>query len=163
MLLINAIYFKGTWSTPFGKGDTIPGKFHSPDGLKDVAYMTQSNYFYYSRLERLQAQILRLPYLVRPALRTSRFPRRNRPLSVQGQKFSMYIVLPDKRDGLDELIQNINPLELRKKIWLLEETSLEVFLPKFRFDHKTELKDLLQQVRFETSMKGMPRRGGDTL
>lgn len=130
LLMLNAIYFKGTWKNLFSEADTYSGPFETPNGLKDVRYMSQSNHFYYMRSEILNSQILRLPYL--------------------GHKFAMYIVLPDTTDGLDVLIKTLDPATLRKQIWMLEETSVYVTLPKFKFRYTSNLKDTLQNLGLKT-------------
>lgn len=111
--------------------------------------MTQSNHFYYMRSEELNSRILRLPYL--------------------GHKFAMYIILPEKTDGLDELVKTINPTTLRKQIWQLEETSVSVILPKFQFDYTADLKEVLQKIGIKTifdsygDMKGIINNKNKTL
>lgn len=65
---------------------------------------------------------------------------------LQGQKYAMYIILPEEKDGLQHLIKTVNPFQLRKYIWQTEETPTEVILPKFMFKYKTDLKPILRKV-----------------
>lgn len=61
LVLINAIYFKGAWATPFDKGRTQDGPFTQPDGTKKtLPMMRQSGDFAYQENEMFQA--VSLPY-----------------------------------------------------------------------------------------------------
>lgn len=58
----------------------------------------------------------------------------------------MYIVLPEKENGLEKILKNVSPTDIRKQIMRLDETSVEVILPKFKFNYKTDLKPVLKKV-----------------
>lgn len=59
----------------------------------------------------------------------------------------MYILLPKRVDGLNQLLANISPFTLRRALWQLEETSVAVTLPTFKFDFMTDLRKVLTEVR----------------
>lgn len=59
----------------------------------------------------------------------------------------MYIVLPHARAGLRQLLQDINPFVLRRQIEALEETPIDVTIPKFKFDFTSHLEAVLREVR----------------
>ena len=61
MLLVNAIYFKGTWTTQFDKNITQDGPFTTAAGAKKtLPMMQQSGQYLYAENERFQA--VSLPY-----------------------------------------------------------------------------------------------------
>ena len=61
LILANAIYFKGTWTTPFKKNLTKPHEFHMDGGQsKQTPMMTQDGKFIYQENEGFQA--IKLPY-----------------------------------------------------------------------------------------------------
>ena len=61
MFLINAIYFKGTWTYEFNKEYTLDDLFDCPDGSQvDCKMMQQSNDFMYA--QTADFQIIDLPY-----------------------------------------------------------------------------------------------------
>lgn len=61
LVLINAIYFKGAWTTPFDKKQTQDGPFTLPDGTKKtLPMMRQTSDFAYQENEAFQA--ISLPY-----------------------------------------------------------------------------------------------------
>lgn len=65
MILVNAVYFKGSWESVFQPEESFDGNFETSNGPKKISYMKQTNYFYYIRSPDIDAQILRLPYKVR--------------------------------------------------------------------------------------------------
>jgi len=61
LVLINAIYFKGAWATPFDKAQTQDGPFTLPDGTKKtLPMMRQRDHFAYQENDSFQA--ISLPY-----------------------------------------------------------------------------------------------------
>src|ERR1039458_3265866 len=62
MVLVNAIYFKGTWATPFRENATRPDKFYAqPDTTLTVPFMHKLDEFSYGENDELQ--VLALPYI----------------------------------------------------------------------------------------------------
>lgn len=66
----------------------------------------------------------------------------------QGGKFAMYIALPTKIDGLDELVSNIDISAIRTMQFTRQftKTQIKVSLPKFKILHTTKLNDILKSV-----------------
>ena len=61
LVLVNALYFKGTWDKPFEKGQTQPGPFHLAGGkTKTLPMMQRWGKMEYRETESYQA--VRLPY-----------------------------------------------------------------------------------------------------
>lgn len=58
----------------------------------------------------------------------------------------MYIILPDEINGLDDLINRINPSLLGESIKNMKMFSTKVVLPKFNFEYTSILGPLLQKV-----------------
>lgn len=68
MLVVNALFFKGTWRRQyFLDKNTYMRKFYlSTNNSIDVPFMTTVSRFYYSESPELDAKILRIPYDVSP-------------------------------------------------------------------------------------------------
>lgn len=58
----------------------------------------------------------------------------------------MYIVLPNKADGLDELISRVDSSYLHRTQILMEKVEVKVSIPKFKFTNTVKLNDILKAV-----------------
>lgn len=94
-VLLNAIYFKGDWTTPFPSENSKPGDFHlSTGGTKKVRFMSDTGTFKYFEEKDLQA--VKLPYgserfeaivfLPGPSLKLAEFEKR-----LTAPKFDEYV------------------------------------------------------------------------
>ncbi|TVU46161.1 hypothetical protein EJB05_05680 [Eragrostis curvula] len=91
LVLVNALYFKGTWTEKFDASETKDHRFHLLDGSSVQApFMSSTNEQYIASYDNLK--VLRLPYQ-------------------QGgdkRQFSMYILLPAAKDGLSSLAEKLS-------------------------------------------------------
>ncbi|XP_026455935.1 serpin-Z1C-like [Papaver somniferum] len=105
VLLVNALYFKGLWHNgQFEKSLTKNSKFYLLDGHSsvEVPFMTSTEYQYISYQNGFK--VLTLPYKIKTE-KKSRYGRMSdNPFDFRARRFSMHIILPDRRDGLEELI-----------------------------------------------------------
>ncbi|EAY80433.1 hypothetical protein OsI_35614 [Oryza sativa Indica Group] len=92
LVVTSAIYFNGTWQTPFRKQDTKKDKFHLLDGhgTVDADFMRTGEDQYIAAHDGFK--VLKMPYAHDHAA-PQPSPR----------YYSMYILLPDERDGLSSL------------------------------------------------------------
>lgn len=58
----------------------------------------------------------------------------------------MYIVLPNKIDGLDELISRVDSSNVHRTQFLLTSEEVKVSLPKFKFTNTVQLNEILKAV-----------------
>lgn len=130
LFLINAIYFKGTWTVQFKKGDTRDAEFHLADGTsRTVDMMKVESDLAYHRGPGFQAV----------------------DLAYGGALFHMAVILPDPGKDLDELIG-----ELDEESWAdLEEgfhtTEVVLNLPRLELEFGTSLKDALGALGMEVA------------
>ena len=87
-MLVNAVYFKGTWVNQFQEGATRPDTFMSRDGKEtEIDFMHQTGYMDYYADDNMQ--MVRLPY--------------------QGANIGMYIALTDQPGShLEKAAENMN-------------------------------------------------------
>jgi len=118
LVLTNAIYFKGDWSSPFRAEQTHEDDFHGADGRKvRVPLMHQTGRFGYAEDESMQ--VLELPY--------------------RGGDLAMVVLLPKKVDGLAEIEAALAPASLAARVDALQETRVVVTLPRFKLTAQFEL------------------------
>jgi len=131
LVLTNAIYFKGTWQWQFDVSETTIGDFKiTPDNIIKVPMMKmrpEKATFNYAETEDLQ--ILELPY--------------------KGNKISMLILLP--RRDLNSIESSLTAEKLNEYKSKMKNTKLTLIsLPKFEFDCKYFLEDVLSTLGMST-------------
>ena len=129
LVLINAIYFKGSWAEKFPEEATSRREFFLSPGQQiehDTMYI--SDKFFIKTDSNLGCNILELPYV--------------------GNSLSMFVILPDHVDGLRSLEQKLSPGFFHSLIEKkgFRKTEVEVFLPKFRLEARFELEDILAKM-----------------
>jgi len=125
MVLVNAIYFKGTWATPFPKNATQSDRFYpKPDTHIRVPFMHVSDTFRYGEDDQLQW--ISLPY--------------------KGDKLEMLILLPRDRDGLGQLENDLNTTNLSWWMSNMGVEQVDVALPKFKITSEFGLAGILRAM-----------------
>jgi serpin B len=124
MLLINAIYFKGSWKSQFNIKNTVQSSFYKQDGSSVVPMMKQTSE--YKIFDGEGFVLAEFPY---------------------GQgNYVMDIILPDQRTGLAGIITGLN--EKNFKIWMdkMTERKTDLTFPRFKFGFKKQMKDILTNM-----------------
>lgn len=110
LVLVNAIYFKGTWIHPFDKEATTEAPFHlNEEATVDVSMMYQEGRFKYGRHDGMQA--VELPY--------------------GGNNLSMLVVLPEAGTRLEEIEKKLSESRIRQLARVMKPWKVQVFLPRF--------------------------------
>ncbi|XP_021766341.1 serpin-ZX-like [Chenopodium quinoa] len=141
LIFANAIYFKGAWKEKFDASRTKEDDFYLLNGNSiKVPFMTTK----YDQFIKafIGFKVLRLPY-------------------EQGEEdkrqFSMYLFLPDEKDGLPALMQKLNsePAFLHKLLPLLAQKvqAVEFKIPKFKFSFGFEASNVLKWLGVELPFK----------
>jgi serpin B len=120
MYLINAIYFKGSWTVRFDPSDTRPEPFYLDDGsTRTVPLMTLRGETSYHETSRFQA--VDLPY--------------------GGRAFSMTVLLPRYGVSVDDLATSLGAAQWKEIAEGFRETEMQLFLPRFRMAYERTLND----------------------
>lgn len=125
VLVLNAIYFKGTWTYRFDRDDTQDDYFTLPDGSQKLCkMMKQEGTFHYFSTADFQA--IDLPY--------------------GDEYFSMTLFLPAPERHIDSLIAQFN--EENWSHWLnnFAEEDVELHLPKFTLEYELQLNKVLETL-----------------
>ncbi len=127
LVLVNAIYFLADWEQPFAKTSTREQPFSvSATQSKSVPTMRQQSRFRLASADGVK--VLELPY--------------------RGGDAAMWIVLPDKVDGLATVEQALDVAKLAKWKAALAMNQVDVAVPTFTIDPKdaADLSKSLQQL-----------------
>jgi serine protease inhibitor len=125
MFLINAIYFKGSWSAKFDKAATRDHPFYLIDGSStDCRMMFMERKYAYFENDLFQA--VRLPY--------------------GDSAFSMLVFLPRDTAGINALIGDLDDdawMQWRKNFYV---TKVNFGLPRLKFEYSVTLNDILKNM-----------------
>ena len=129
MFLINTIYFKSDWRTPFDAADTLDATFHATAGDVTVKMMKKIDSFGYYENEDLQA--VRLPY--------------------SDGRTSMLVLLP--KVGHEAATETLDPTVWKTVLDGVNAGNLEMVLrlPRTQFEFKAELKSTLSDLGMPTA------------
>jgi serpin B len=122
LVLTNAIYFKGAWAVRFDEQDTRDAPFFTgPDRSISVPMMSLTTDVPYLESDVLKA--VELPY--------------------EGDRLSMVVLLPRRRDGLRDLEETLTADHLRRWLDDLQPQQVHVRLPRFRLEDRHALERTL--------------------
>ncbi|HUK21946.1 MAG TPA: serpin family protein [Gemmatimonadales bacterium] len=128
MYLVNAIYFKGSWTTQFDSTRTKPAPFHLRNGsTTNVPTMAHGQWVAVKYLDDGNVSVIDLPY--------------------GGKAFSMTIVLPNTAAGIDSLVPSLTGSRWNTWITGLDSiTAEDVTLPKFTVSYESVMNGVLQTL-----------------
>ncbi|XP_007901224.2 leukocyte elastase inhibitor [Callorhinchus milii] len=133
LVLVNAVYFKGSWEHKFNETDTLVKPFRLNKGQsKPVNMMYQEADLYSTYIKELQMRIVELPY-------------------VQNE-LTMVIMLPDEisdnSTGLEKLEQVLTYEKLLDwtKEEYMEKIKVKIQLPKFKLEDQFDLNSTLSEM-----------------
>lgn len=116
-MIINAVYFKGNWASPFSKNATSKDTFTDKNGKETkIDFMHDVGYYSYS--EKDGVTVLSLPY------------------KTDGDNISMYLIMADKPFSPEKVISSSE----------LSSTYMRLSVPKFKVEYGGELSVLLKKL-----------------
>ena len=126
LILINAIYFKGSWRVPFDSALTEDGEFYLADGSTIQAPM-MTRLGDYAAFEDAQVQAIRLPY-------------------GEDERFSMVILMPARWTSLADLAAKLDSTLWHDWLTKLRLQRMKLSLPRFRMEDEWDLKSPLSAL-----------------
>lgn len=131
MVLVNAVYFKGLWESPFDKQYTQPGEFTLVDNSKiHVPLMMKKESFHF--VENAELQAVRLPF---------------------GEgKMAMSFILPKK--GLESFQESISTEYFSQLQKEMQKQEIILHVPRFKINLKNDLKQSLISLGMTTAFTG---------
>lgn len=127
LVLLNAVFFKGTWKIQFDPKKTYDGVFYNRGSTATATLVPMMHL----REDVLYAEyngvrVLELPY--------------------KGEHISMVILLPEEMDGLAQLEENLTPDTFRHMRSLTTKTEILVILPKFKLEFEKNMNQVLKTL-----------------
>ena len=133
LVIINAIYFKAKWHSPFSKSLTENQDFTLISGKKITVPMMHKtrNYFYYHENEEYQA--IHIPY--------------------EGRSCAMIVFLPKNIEGIISLEKKLINLDFKNNKQFFKGESVEIFFPKFKIETNYRLRERLINLGMKDAFK----------
>lgn len=132
LFLINAIYFNGEWSSKFDKSETTDVDFTIENGTtKKVETMIGEASISYINEETYSA--VKLPYSY--------------------GKYDMVVFLPAEDYTTSDIVHELSDFDF-DKLFSLNTSTQEIWVPKFTFEYKNELNDELHEMGMPTAFTG---------
>ncbi|MEO0875082.1 MAG: serpin family protein, partial [Bacteroidota bacterium] len=129
-LLINAIYFQGSWQTQFDAENTVSAEFNTPNGpvQAELMHQPETNMRYFET-ERFQA--VDLPY--------------------GDSIFSMSVFLPKEGFEVQDVVSELSAENWANWLTQFTSTNIELLLPKFEMEYEIKLKGTLPTMGMPTA------------
>ena len=125
LYLLNALYFKGLWTSPFDAALTREDTFHGDSNDSQVKFMHNKAYFpYYSGTE---GSMVELPY------------------GEEGN-FVMDVLMPADGISVDDFVSALDKELLDKLSGSLQTDEIRLTLPSFKAEYEITLNDVLQRL-----------------
>jgi serpin B len=128
MYLINAMYFKADWKTPFEGSSTRENTFYTPKGEVLTPFMHRTGSFLYGTVPNGQGVVL--PYL--------------------NERFAYVAIIPDSEYSLDQWLAGQQDFSISKLFNSLSATSsparLALSMPKYESKYSDSLADELKEM-----------------
>jgi serpin B len=140
-VLINTVFLKDSWREPFHEDRTEQGVFHGLNGKEGTAD-------YMRRTDR-NGTIVRGEGFLRYAL----------PLNEVGR---MVFVLPDEGVPLESLLGGPEKVGLLLQDGEEKNADVDLMVPRFSFQDRTDLEEILQSLGVRTCFTGMANFSGMT-
>ena len=129
MCLLNAIYFKATWTEKFDPKDTRDMDFTMPDGSTSQHKMMHRKALAAYDKNDL-CEMLYLPY--------------------GSNGYGMYVLLPVEGKTVDDVIQGLSAEVVQEQLFEMGPHEVDILMPRFTTSNETMLNEVL-------SAMGMPR------
>ena len=126
MILMNAIKFRATWTDKFDPENTKNEVFILENGeTKQMPLMHQNAEIRY--YENPSYSMIQLPY-------------------GSGDKWSMYVLLPNSNQNVDDIINNMTCESWNKSLQGLRRATVDIKIPRFKAERETDLIPVISKM-----------------
>lgn len=133
MYLINAIYFKGTWTYSFDEENTQDAPFYLADGSQIQCQMMalREHFKYY---EDDEVKVIDIPY--------------------GDGEFVMTVILPADGKDIDEFVSEFTESDWEAWLSGMSMEEVQYSMPKFKLEYEKKLNDVLKALGMEIAFDG---------
>ncbi len=151
LVLVNAIYFKGRWMSPFPAEATKDEDFTSPDGKVRVMLMHHDSpqASAYAAVNA-DGSFFETPKTYAPGAAPRLYPGADGfqllELPYKGDELSMVLILPMAPGGLTNLERKLDPARLEAWTARLDRRDVNSFVPRFRLESSYSMGGILRAM-----------------
>jgi serine protease inhibitor len=138
LFLMNALYFKGDWTTQFDAKNSFKDQFHGVSGAVTKDFMVSKSSYAYAATE--QVRVVELPY--------------------GNEKYAMLVLLPQEKGSVEEVITSLTADKWNQLLGQLRPQTVQVTLPKFSLETSKTLKSVLQNLGMRKAFTDAAELGG---
>jgi serpin B len=124
MYLINAVWFKADWKTPFKTSGTQPGTFHGPSADTQAKFLNRTGSITY--LKSSICEGILMPY--------------------SDERFAFVAVMPEGSRSPRQMIADMAPSDLSALLKSGTDEQISLRIPKFETRYEIDLIDPLRQM-----------------
>ena len=125
LYLINAVYFKGSWSNQFDPNATTEAPFYTTSDSSPQQMMKQTGEYRYYEDDLFQA--VRIPY-------------------GEKEELGMYIFLPQETSSLKTLNERLNPENWQEWLSQMRSQRGNISIPRFELEYERDLINVLSAL-----------------
>ncbi|XP_075543344.1 intracellular coagulation inhibitor 3-like [Dermacentor variabilis] len=141
LFILNAVYFKGAWETPFNASETVDKPFLN-QGTSQVSKpaMHLRTHLPHARVDAYHASAIEIPY--------------------EGDRFSMVVLLPDNSSGLAVVRDGMSLDMLEDVSSKLSFREVILQLPKFEMSLRYDLVPAMKELGLNSLFEGSANFSG---
>ncbi len=124
MVLVNTLYFKGDWASPFDPNSTTDARFTLTDGESVYTPTMKQEFDAVQYFESDTAKGIILPYT--------------------DERYAYVAILPD--DDVSEYVSSLTSDSFKALLDSASEENVKLFMPKYEVDGKYDLNDILKTM-----------------
>ncbi len=153
LVLTNAIYFKGEWTTPFDPRLTKDANFFLADGKKSAVPLMHASGLKSARYAAFNGDGTPFDTPLRIGFDDKEdrsYPDRKGFLALEmpykGDELSMLVLVPRAEDGLDSVEKLLTSANLRNWTDKLQKRAVHAFVPRFKLETEYKMKPALESL-----------------
>lgn len=128
LVILNAVYFNGAWKHTFNREPSYHKdgwRFKSSIGkISNIQMMSLKERLPFNSDSNLGVQAVELPY--------------------SGDKYSMVLMLPNRRKTVDSVVQDLDATKLKNFLSSFYQFKINLLMPKFKIEKSYQLKNVLK-------------------
>lgn len=159
LVLVNAVYFKGDWATPFNANMTRNADFTLAGGETVIVPLMSQRKITGGRYAAFNGDgsFFDTPRKTSPRATSKNYPDEDgfsmMELPYEGGEVSMIVIAPNNADGIDEIESQLSDKNIASWVNQMKSRKLHVTLPKFKSESAYKMNQTLSAIGMKTAFQ----------